>query len=259
MFAIDLYRLFVEYRAETEVILAHVQVRLAELRFDTVFSITGEGVSSLGEFERIAAELSSRALEVGGKIDFALQKVPPAQSNVLAKKLRASGNEGARDELVEWHESKMFEAYVAQKRIEVALFHAEMILKLKSKPEASTCNNIGYVFLAAGEVEIASRLLAEAAESATEPLYPTLCRYNLAVAQVLIGDCCGASETLTDCLRFAEQLPPENSKVRCVFRLAWENGAFKTTEVNDPDLRGEVEHAVRVLDMASGGKGFARS
>ena len=167
---------------------------------------------------------------------------------MLAQKIESTANEKFREMVATRHWVRMGEEYVEKRNIDEALFHASLSYRYNPNPEELVIgNNLGYLFMAVGELGKARHLLERAVDICVEPQDCALCNYNLGVLEAKSGDLKSALVKIELSIEQAKNLNEQKREISCLFIPRAVNEEIKFEEIEKPDLLEVAREAQKIL------------
>ena len=188
-------------------------------------------------------EIAQRGKEVGIDVKFAEQEIAVVPLETLLQKLGKSGNKSLREEIAGQHHLKMVDAYQREESLEEAAFHGELSFRLA--PKWATLNNLGYLYLASGKLELARQWLTRSLELCESDSDKALPAYNLGIIEAKDQNYERALEKFETAMRFVKDAARRDRKMACLLAV-WANlekGTCDFCEVKFPDLFKTAEQA----------------
>lgn len=193
--------------------------------------------------------LKGRVNEVGGDLLIEKKEFRVVPVEVLAKKIQITDNERFRDMIAYNHVVKMTTEYAREVNISEALFHANLSYRYNPAPEANVIsNNLGYLFMAVGELGKAQILLERAVNICNTPLECALSYYNLGILEAKKGDLPSALSRIKLCIEQAKDVETQKREIDCLFGISIVNAELEFKEVKNPDILEVACEAKEVLD-----------
>lgn len=232
----DLYELMMDYRHKEKMPLVWIKLILPWQNVHTWFySENPDDNEPIESCLREVAPLRVRANELGGDLITEKKEIPVAPFEILAQKVEKTANEKLRVEFSVHHASQMVNEYI-EKRVEEALFHANLSYEYNSDPAPRESNNLGYLFLSRGDWEKAGSLLERAIAGYKEPKEKALPAYNLGVLDAKCGNFENALAKFKLCIEQIENVHKEERLAGCLFIPKVVNEELRFEEVEKPDL-----------------------
>lgn len=202
--------------------------------------------------------LRKRADEIGADLLVERKELPVASVEMLARRVETTSNERFRDDIAERHAWRMDIEYVMEVNINEALLHANLSYRYNPTPEEySISNNLGYVFMAVGDLDKAGDLLERAVDICDGPEECALPNYNLGVLEAKKGDFPSALAKIELSIEQAKNVEKQEREVACLFALRIVNAKLEFEEVKDPDILEvacEAENTLKFLLSADPNK-----
>jgi len=201
----------------------------------------------------ILEPLVIRAAEAGGEVNLETRTMQVAPYRQLAVLAVDSGNEEILATLAGRHSTRMHSAYRESHTSGRALRNAEMAALIN--PSIDNLNNVGYIKLAAGDLDGSRDFLCRAEEKANEvekdsipAILPT---YNLAIIAALEGDLTSAASLFTKTNERLKRLKDHQRGCSFLFVLETKtDGSLGTVEIIEPDALEAASQCARVVDEA---------
>lgn len=242
----DLYRVMVSRRSQATVTFLSVEIMMPWLRAKSWwYSSNPQDLSVVGRSVQKIDALSERARAMGGDLTSSTVEVAIIPVEELVGKVQRSGNERFRKTLAADHAEQSFNEHVQKRNLGEALFHAQLSYRYDPSPEPQTvANNLGYIFLGAGELHIARELLQSIVGKAESPRDDALYHYNLGLVEAMLNNAREGLDLIDACIRQARASSDEETHYLCLYLPKLAGGIVTLEEVRDePDLREIAEQA----------------
>jgi len=189
-------------------------------------------------------DLTARARALGGDIELECTELKASSSCDLEAAVVACSDETFRIALSEQHSTRMKGAYFDDD-MEEARMHAAVVLAFQPAVRGKEANNIGYLFLACGDLEKAAAYL-QTAEDTADAVHAALARYNLATIHLKQGRLEMARELL---LTLTTVEPGADFELLCVFVPHVVEGRLEIQEDRSITLPAAVRQALASIDQ----------
>lgn len=197
-------------------------------------------------FVSISGSVAERANSLGGDFEVDLRRVRVPTKRALIDSVTSSGNVALKSLLSMKHAGRMADHYLHGKRLARAVQHAELSQAYGFDLQPESLNNIGYVYMAAGDFARAREAFSNAAEAYGGNPAAALPLYNHGVASLMLGDNEVARRFLTLASAAGAQRDAAENTCACLFTPVLENGTLSLSEQQQPDL---VECSARALAL----------
>jgi tetratricopeptide (TPR) repeat protein len=205
----------------------------------------GADKRKLGELMSITRSVEERARSLGGSVKVELRDVRVLPTGALVEGVSGSGNAELRTILAFKHAGRMVDHYQG-KRLPRAVSHAEILLRYEPVVSPNILNNIGYVYMATGELAKALQAFSRAADAYGGAPEAALPFYNNGVACLMLGHYEEASQYLALASELGAQRSSPENRCACLFTPCLTDGALTLVEEQQPDL---LECTVRALTL----------
>jgi hypothetical protein len=193
----------------------------------------------------------------GGSLTIRDESVRRIEVAELISRLATSANVRLRNRISEFHASELYTAYVHDRDLSSATFHAECIEKLHGKLNASDGNNVGYLLFKLekfdGAKELFLQSLSRINDTNKDASYDKLIlTYNLALTELALGDRAKSKALLADCVKAGDFLHPHQRIAACLhtFSLTTEVEPVFEERWNELDISLFAKTALELLDQA---------
>lgn len=181
----DIYFLMLTYRKKETIPIVWLKIILPWLKVQSwYYAENPNDTESVDDCLDIIQSLKERVNEVGGKLVIEKKELSVIPVDVLAQKIKITGNEKFRDMIATKHAVRMSEEYTRERNVREALFHANLSYRYNPAPETNVIsNNLGYLFMAVRELGKAQILLERAVNICNTPMECALSYYNLGILE----------------------------------------------------------------------------
>ncbi len=167
---------------------------------------------------------------------------------ILVDKIEKSDNEGLRQFIGETHYDEMYWKYIRDRNPDEALFHGELSVKFSKGLEANKCNNLGYLYLWAGDLNKSRELLEVAIGKSNSDEGKALANYNMGILEAKSGQYDKALKKINLCIEMTENMEKERRIEACLFVAEMMNAELVFRENRDrPDLLEVAKESKRIL------------
>jgi tetratricopeptide (TPR) repeat protein len=246
----DLYNAMIVYRFKEVLPVLELRLALPWMRCQTFcYCSKPDRVELLEKLAPRIEDLAARVEKVNGELVLERIELPVVLSTDLAVKVEKSANKFWRELIALGHGYWMAEAYTVDSNVEEALFHGDFCIRYEPDPAAATCNNLGYLYMAAGDPKKARFLLEKAVAVSKKPSTSCLATYNLGILEARSGNVKKAVERVRSSVEEAKLLKIAERKCACLFVPKVYAGELKFEEDKEmPDLLKTAERALEVLE-----------
>lgn len=248
--------LMIDKRNRKELNIIEVQISTSSLNTKSwVYPIDMDDVDLINTCHSILSPMILRANELDGELLVEDITIPVVSIDKLIKLIQTTENVDYKNHVIFEHEMKMVSSYLSKDKNE-AKFHATILHASENDFGPSLCNNLGYLYLASDELDIAKNLLIRSIKLYSEANEcPALPRYNLSVLELKCGNVSTAIEGLTLCIEELKDKDIEDDKYRkcaCLIAPKFENKNLLFEELEEPDLFDTAQMALDVLNKSNG-------
>jgi len=208
----------------------------------------GEAEGLLDQINSVLSGPAQRIAVFDGDLRVEVYTVPIIPIELLSEKVLQSGNERERVDFSGQHFMRAVDVYLERRDIDEALFHCNLAHLYDPSPEPPVANNLGYMYMAVGNLSIARELLEKAEKEYKDLHDRALPNYNLGVIAMEEGD----YQSALSRFRLAiEQIESEEKEARICACLLLpkvnEEGELEIEELTDPDLLETAQSAVSTV------------
>ncbi len=204
---------------------------------------------SIDEINQSLSDISKRSAELKGKIEIHIYKIPVFPIETLAQKILASKNDSLKKEMFDIHMSKMSEFYIEENDPDSALFHGKLALMYKELPDKEVdANNLGYLFMASNEFEIAQRLFEFAIGAKNNIPITALAKYNLGILNARMQNFDKATLLLKEAKADAQKMDLGDQWCACLYIAETANSLLEFKEVQNPNLVEATDKSLLSLE-----------
>lgn len=197
----------------------------------------------------IIQSLKGRVDQVGGDLAVEKKDLRVVPIEVLAQKVKATDNQKFRDFIANSHALRMTAEYTTEANVNEALFHANLSYRYNPAPEEHVMsNNLGYLFMAVGDLDRARELLERAVDICDGPEECALSNYNLGVLEAKRGDFPSAFAKIQLSIEQAKKLEEQKREMACLFVPRIVNAKLEFEEVKHPDILEVAREAKNTLE-----------
>lgn len=202
-----------------------------------------EGVKP--QIDEVIESIRARATILEGNIEKEVFILPVVSPSQLIRKVELANNKSIKLRLYYYHMSEAVNHYVDTKNKGRALLHGDAAYAYLDVDEDKYNNNLGYLYLSAGNLERAKVCLEQAL---FHPREEGIClpRYNYSIVLMMENDIKGALNILDGILKDLSGYE-ESHKVACLFVPIIKDGVLGVEEIFQVKLRDTVIAAVDVL------------
>jgi tetratricopeptide (TPR) repeat protein len=193
--------------------------------------------------------LRARANEIEGNLVVEKKELRVVSVEVLAQKIESTDNEKFRDTVAMNHALRMSTQYVEEANVNEALLHAKLSYRYNPAPEGGISNNLGYLFMAVGELDKARELLERAVDICDEPEECALSNYNLGILEAKEGDFPSALFKIELSIEQAKNVEKQEREMACLFVPRIVNAELEFEEVKNPDILEVACEAKNTLQL----------
>jgi hypothetical protein len=234
----DLYFLMLAYREKETIPVVWLRPILPWIKAQSChYAEDPNNTEPVDACLRRIQSLRARANEVGGNLVVEKKELQVVPVEVLAQKIENTDNEKFRHTVAINHALRMSTHYVEEANVNEALFHANLSYRYNPAPEEHfACNNLGYLFMAVGDLDRARDLLERAVGICDNPERCALSNYNLGVLEAKKGDFPSALNKIELCIEQAKNIEKQKREEACLFLPKIVNEKLEFEEVKDPDI-----------------------
>lgn len=246
-----LYPLMISYRNDKKMPVAQIKLNLPWLSAQSWYYV--ENPDNSQPIEDCLSKINlirERVRKMGGDIFVETREFPITPIELLAHKVENTANEKLKNELFNFHIINLVYEYLNKSNSEEALFHANLAAKYSSAPSPSLGNNLGYFFMAVGDLDKARKFLELAINSSTEAHRSALINYNIGILE---AKCSNFNKALTKIDLCIEQIKDASLIKRfceCLFIPRVAGGTVVFDEIKQrPDLLETAIEAKKNLEI----------
>lgn len=245
-FVKNLYDLMIENRRKDTLFIIGLEYKCSWLKIKCWYYAETQSINEpIYRCVEKVKDMDERAKKFEAKLKYKISEVPVISVKLLADNIVQTSNERFRNILALDHLFKAIDEYVESKNYKESLFHASLSYKYNSNPRYWK-NNLGYIFLSAGELDKAKDLLEQAIteRGGRDPL-PI---YNLAVLEAKLGNFGKSLEKIKLCIKKAENIEKEEREAICLFLPQKTDSDIIFKEIKDCGLLETAKEAKRNLE-----------
>ncbi len=245
-----------------------LSLKFASSKFQTWYTIDNpqpeiDANAYLEEFERIFKHINERSEDFNSELSLKVFLIPVIQIDNIVSGIDTITSQNLKSSIAEVHINEMVECYTQIQDLDGAKYHGELALKFQPEPEdTSNANNLGYLFMAIGELEKAKSLFEMADRKSTDLndelplLFPiglsyllgntdALIKYNLAIVHSKLGDFKKGIELLENVLEKTKG--SKHNQCACLFIPEIVNDQLIFHEILEPDLQETSKTSIETL------------
>jgi len=235
MLVLDLYFLMLDYSDSKSIPIIRIHLDLPWLTVQSFFYLKDpKDTDSFKSCLSIFQDSRKRANEVGGDLIAEFEEIEVVPMEVLAQMVEHSDNEVLRKLIADRHANQMAVEYIENYNVERALLHANLACRYYQDIEGFGCNNIGYLFMAQGDLDKAKTLLERAVFCYEGS--PGLPNYNLGILEAKAGNLNNALEKINLCIKQSDVLPKAMRICGCLIVPKIVDKKLNFNEIRDADL-----------------------
>jgi tetratricopeptide (TPR) repeat protein len=248
----EVYFLMLTYREKETIPIVWLKLILPWLKVHSWHYVANpNNAEPMDACLNIIQSLKGRVNEVGGDLVVEKKELRVVPVEVLAHKIEITSNEKFRDTVAIRHAIRVGTEYIVGANVDEALLHANLSYRYNPAPkEYFVSNNLGYLFMAVGELDKAKELMERAVDLCDEPQWCALSNYNLGVLEAKRGDFPSALSKIELSIEKAKNVEKQKRKMDCLFVLRIVNAKLEFEEVKNPDILEvacETENTLRFL------------
>lgn len=180
----DVYFVMIKYRNATILPLLHIEINLSWAKIQSIWYSEKADSSDVNIAIKKLNFLNERIIDFKKNLILKYEEVDVIPLNLLKEIIKKSPDK-FREKIAKRHTNKMFIEYIKEPRNkDEALFHADLAYFYNSDCDDYTCNNIGYVYLVAEELEKSQILLNKAITISKDDSLLTLANYNMGIVEL---------------------------------------------------------------------------
>lgn len=180
----DVYFLMTKYRNATKIPLLHIEINLSWAKIQSIWYSEKAYSNDVNIAIKKLNFLNERIIALKKNLILKYEEVDVIPLNLLKEIIKKSPDK-FREKIAKRHTNKMFIEYVKEPRNkDEALFHAELAYFYNSDCDDYTCNNIGYLYLVAEELEKSQILLNKAITISKDDILLALANYNMGIVEL---------------------------------------------------------------------------
>lgn len=249
---VDLHNLMAQMQGRDYVPVWIVRLRIG--RVDTSSLNTGPGVTSDDDRATLEADLNFvrvRIGEMGGTLEIEEFQLPVYDLQAISRTLARSGSEDLKRALCRVHGGMARSFYNGAADCSEALTHANLAFVYGADVWPSMANDLGYVFLAGGDIAKSVAVLNRAIQATDgDVITHSLASYNLAMAVAHRGEFAEALGLLDKALLAAQELDEQDRQMMCLIVGSTSQGRLHFDEVQRPDLLVAIRNSIVAIAKA---------
>ena len=246
----EIYFMMVAYNKKAVVPLLRVVLDLPWLKVQSWFWAEAPKHSDpLRKLALKARALKGRASDVGGDLKIGIKSLTVIPVKTLARKVAGSKNERLKRTIALNHELKMYTKYVVEHDIAEATQHADLLYRYNDAPEGpSLSNNLGYLFMAIGQLDKARSLFLRAIETCESSATLALSNYNLGILEAKRNNIPEAVSKVKASIELSENLDKQGRQVSCLFIPHVNGPKLEFEEILNPDILEVAKRTKETLE-----------
>lgn len=247
----DMYFLMLTYREKETIPIVWIKLILPWLKTQSWhYAENPNNTEPVDNVLHKVQSLEGRVNEVGGNLAVEKKELRVVPVEVLARKIEITGNEKFRNNIARDHALRMAMGYIEKVNINEVLFHANLSYTYNPTPkDYFTNNNLGYLFMAVGDLDKAGDLLQRAVDICDGPRECALCNYNLGILEAKKGDFPSALAKIELCIEQAKNVEKQEREMGCLFVPRIVNAKLEFEEVTNPDILEVACEAEKTLQF----------
>lgn len=180
----DVYFLMIKYRNATKIPLLHIKINLSWVKIQSTWYSEKAYNNDVNMAIKKLNSLNERIIDLKNNLILKYEEVDVIPLNLMKEIIEKSPDK-FREKIAKRHTNEMFTEYIKEPRNKnEALFHANLAYFYNSNCDEYTCNNIGYLYLVAEELEKSQVLLNKAITISKDDSLLTLANYNMGILEL---------------------------------------------------------------------------
>lgn len=180
----DVYFLMIKYRNTTKIPLLYIEINLSWAKNQSIWYSEKAYSNDVKLAIKKLNSLNERIIDFKKNLTLKYEEVDVIPLNLLKEIIKKSPDK-FREKIAKRHKNEMFSEYFKEPRnIDEALFHADLTYFYNPDCADFTYNNIGYLYLVAGELKKSQILLSKAIAISEDDSLFTLANYNMGILEL---------------------------------------------------------------------------
>jgi tetratricopeptide (TPR) repeat protein len=254
----ELYFLMLRHRDAEAITVLELSVTLPVCKASDLYWSDDQSGTGIDAAITKLRPLQDRCRALGGSLEISPRELVVPRVDCMIRKVGSTANQVVRSRILDRHQIYMQRAYLQQHKVDEALFHADSMYENLRHLSPSACNNIGYLFLAAGRLDRARECFNKAAKRHENSVDKTegkiraaLPLYNLAIVEARSEQINRAIPLLETSIARLESAEDGDRELACLFVPEIEESKITWVEKRDDvDLLQTAKSALANLKKA---------
>lgn len=214
-----------------------------------------EKANNIKELISLLELVKKRVIKLGGIFKIEKIELPIIPIKKFVEIIKTTENQKLRRIIIIEHLFKMLNEYLVQNNLDKAIVHAELLYNYRKFLEMSHKNNIGYLFLANNNLEIARDLFNsvikefDKKKESDDKILLALSYYNLGILESKDNkdNINNSISLIKKCIKKIKSVRQEDRNVDCVFSPSIVDNELSYSEKKNIDLLEISKDALEVL------------
>ena len=251
--ASELYWILIQHEKAQFVEFLQLRVEFEWLSDDSLFCFKQPPESDVtNETKKLCEQIESAVTSQGGKLTWSLYRVEIPPRDALVEAVLHTEERYARYSAAHKHFETAIDQYLKKRDKQEAVWHASSARSFSAEHlfDCSELNNIGYIFLSNGDTQSACDLFEESIDLCAESvgLDYILPRYNLGVAQLVLGDMSLATDLLREVVDGAVHITESRRSLACLMLPQVAESGISLAEEFNPDILDVAQRTLATVE-----------
>ena len=243
----DIYFLMIKYRNATKIPLLHIKISLAWAKNQSTWYSEKANSNDVTIAIKKLNSLNKRFIDLKNNLILKYEEVDVIPLNLMKEIIEKSPDK-FREKIAKRHTNEMFIEYIKEPRNKKeALFHADLAYFYNSDCDDYTCNNIGYLYLVAGELEKSLILLNKAITMSKNDILLTLANYNMGIVELKKNNLESAERLFKKSKKLADSIDEKERYVDILLIPKVKKGVLVYEEKKYPNMLDTSEKSISVI------------
>jgi len=220
----------------------------------TIRNYAGISLSAEKDRERIVQamkEIRKRAVERGGDLSYEIIQFDGMDDDRLVEFIESLGNERVKADIIKRHMHEIANKYIGKKDMDTISIDLNILQKYdvrKGIGDAECLNDVGYVYLSMGEMDLAKGKFESSIRFYREGKGAALPFYNLGILEMKGSNYREATKFFAKALELAEGRDKKENLCSCLFVPIETEGKVEYEEICGPDLVEKSKNAIKLVE-----------
>lgn len=243
----DVYFLMIIYRNATKIPLLYIEINLSWAKNQSIWYSEKAYSNDVKMAIKKLNSLNERIIDFKKNLILKYEEADVIPLNLLKEIIKKSPDK-FREKIAKRHKNEMFSEYFKEPRnIDEALFHADLAYFYNPDCTDFTCNNIGYLYLVAGELEKSQILLSKAIAISEDDGLFTLANYNMGILELKRNNLEQAERLLKKSKKLANSIEEKERYVDVLLLPKIKKSVLIYEEKEYPNMLDASEKSISVI------------